>query len=167
MKNRLYTCLLAAGLALAAPLAWAQDAASAPPADSSAGAPPSDSGHKEKKTPLAKDMDKINKAFRQLRKQVKDSSQNDSSLQLVAAIHDAAVAASQETPAYTADQPADQQDKFVADFRAKIKDFIGDIDKLSAALQAGDNDTAAQLVAKLGQDERSGHKEFRKPEKKD
>jgi soluble cytochrome b562 len=146
---------------LAAPLALAQDAPPAAPAPSGEAAPA-----KPKKTELAKDMDKINRAQRTLRKQVADASQNESSLALVATIHDAAVAASSETPAWTADQPQADQAKFVADFHAKMKDFIGDIDKLSAALKAGDNAGAAKLLAGLGQDEKAGHKQFKKPEEK-
>jgi cytochrome c556 len=159
MKSPYLVSSLLFSLVAAAPLARAQDPQSAAPATPTESAPA-----KPKKTELAKDMDKINRALRTLRKQINDASQNDASLALVATIHDAAVAASNETPAWTAEQ-ADQA-KFTADYQAKMKDFIGDIDKLSAALKAGDNAGAAKLLQGLQQDEKAGHKEFRKPEEK-
>jgi len=161
MKYRPFASLLPLVLLLSAAVVHAQDAAPAAPADSSAAA------HKpEKKTALQKDMDKINRAVRTLKKQISDASKNEPSLALVATIHDAAVAASTETPIWTADQPEADQAKFVADFQAQSKDFIGDVDKLSAALTAGDNAAAAADLATLGRDEKSGHKKFRKPEEK-
>ncbi len=158
MKSRYLASSLLLAL-LAAPLAPAQDAPAAAPA-------PAAPANKPKKTELAKDMDKINRAVRTLRKQINDASQNESSLALVATIHDAAVAADKETPAWTADQPQADQAKFVDDYHAKMKDFIGDVDKLTDALKAGDNAAAAKLFAGLGQDEKAGHKQFRKPEEK-
>ena len=160
MKSPYIVSSLLALLLAAAPLARAQDS-------QPAAAAPSDSGAaKPKKTELAKDMDKINRAVRTLRKQINDSSKNDDSLAQVAIIHDAAVAASKETPAWTADQPQADQAKFVADFQAKMKDFVADIDKLTDALKAGDNAAAAKLFAGLGLDEKAGHKQFKKPEEK-
>jgi cytochrome c556 len=165
MKLRHLASLLP--LILSAALVRAQDPAqpaAAAPADASAPAPAA--APKAPKTPLAKDMGKINKAYRTLNKQIKDPTQNDASLALLVTIHDAAVAASNETPAFTADQAPADQAKFVSDYQAKMKDFISAVDKVTADLTAGDNATAAVDAKKLGMDERAGHKEFRKPEDK-
>ncbi len=142
-------------------LAHAQDAQTAPAAPAADAAPKP----KAPKTALAKDMDKINKANRALGKQISDATKNDSSLELLATIHDAAVAASDEKPAFTADQPEADQAKFVADYQAKMKEFLGAVDKVIADVKAGDNATAAVDAKKLGMEERQGHKSFRKPEK--
>jgi cytochrome c556 len=159
MKHRQVASFLSLALILCCPALRAQDAAA--PAPSDAAAAPA----KPKKTELAKDMDKISKAFRQLRKQISDASQNDASLTLLATIHDAATAASKETPAWTAEQPAADQAKFVSDFQSKIQDFITAVDKVTADLKGGDNATAATDLKQLGALERDDHKEFRKPEK--
>jgi soluble cytochrome b562 len=159
MKLRPLASLLP--LILGASLLHAQDMA---PAAAPAAAAPMDGAAKPKKTPLAKDMDKMNAAFRKLRAAVKDPAKNDDAIALVATMKDAAQASISETPAFTSAQPEADQAKFVADFQAKMKDFIADLDKVTDALKAGDNATAATLVAALGKDERDNHKVFRKPE---
>jgi len=63
-------------------------------------------------------------------------------------------------------QPAGEQAKFVANYQAKMKDFIANADKLEAALKAGDNAAAAKLCDALNDDQKAGHKEFRPPQKK-
>jgi hypothetical protein len=145
-------------LLLGAALLQAQDAAPA-----AAGAPPA---AKAPKTALEKDMGKISKANRTLRSQISDPSKNDSSLALLATIHDAAVAASNETPALAAEQADADRPKFVSDYQAKMKDFIAAVDQVIADVKAGDNAAAATDFKKLGQQERQGHKAFRKPEDK-
>ncbi len=159
MKIRLLASLLP--LVLGVALAHAQDAQTAP------AAPAADAASKPKapKTALAKDMGKINKANRALGKQISDATKNDSSLELLATIRDAAVAASNETPAFAADQAEADRPKFIADYQAKMKEFLGAVDKVIADLKAGDNATAAVDAKKLGMEERQGHKAFRKPEK--
>jgi soluble cytochrome b562 len=152
--------LLLALAVIAAPALRAQDASSAPAA-APAGAPSSD-----EKTDLDKKMDIMNKAMRKLKGQISDPASNAASLALVAQIHDAATAALDLTPAKEKDLPDADQAKFHADFQAGMKDFIGQVDALTAALTANDNDQAAKLFAQLGQTERKDHKQFRKPEKK-
>jgi hypothetical protein len=156
MKIRLLASLLP--LVLGVTLVHAQDMSA--PAQAPAAAPA-----KAPKTPLAKDMGKISKAYKALGKQIADSTKNDSSLELLATIRDAAVAASNEKPAFTADQAEADQPKFIADYQAKMKDFLGAVDKVVADLKAGDNATAAVDAKKLAMEERQGHKAFRKPEK--
>jgi len=134
----------------------------APAADASAPAPAA--GPKAPKTALEKDMDKISKANRTLQRQVSDATKNDASLALLATIHDAAMAASNETPQMAADQPDADRAAYVADYQAKMKEFIAAVDKVTADLQAGDNATAAVDAKKLPADEKTDHKKFRKPE---
>ena len=102
--------------------------------------------------------------MRRLKKQIKDPTQNAVSLALVDTIRDAAGAASNETPAWTADQPEADRAKFVSDYQAEMKKLIDAVDQLSAALKANDNETAAKIYAQLQHLEKEGHKEFRKPE---
>jgi lysophospholipase L1-like esterase len=140
MKYRSCASLLPLILVLGASVAQAQDAAApaAPaPADGSAPAP------KPEKTPLAKDMDKMNRAFRKLRSQIADATKNDASLALLATMHDAATAAANETPAKTADLPTADQAKFNSDYQSKMQEFLTAVDKVTADLKGGDNATAA------------------------
>jgi soluble cytochrome b562 len=145
----------------ASPAPAAAPAAAAAPAPAVAPAQPD----ADKDTDLEVRMKRIAKAFRQLRKQVADPTQNASSLQLVATMAAAAKEAEDMKPAKTEDIPADQQDKFVADFKAGIKDLEDRLGKLSDALAAGKNDVAAQMQKDLFEFEKKSHKEFKRPEK--
>jgi len=163
MKIRLILVTLVCTLALV-PGIRAQDDAPAPKKMSG----------KEPQTELGDKMEKIGGAFRRLRKvdpatklaQVADPTKNEDSLKQVAIIKENAQAALTLEPAKKKDLPADQQDKFVADFQSKIKAFLADVDKLEAALKAGNNDEAAKLVQALKTDEDDGHKEFQKKKQK-
>lgn len=124
-------------------------------------------GH-EDDTELGKKMSAFAKAFKALRLQVTDATKNESSLKLVATMRQNAEAAAKLEPAKKADIPAADQAKFQADYAAKMKSFIDDIAKLEDALKAGNNEEAKKLTDTLNNDQKEGHKEFRKkkPEKK-
>jgi soluble cytochrome b562 len=119
----------------------------------------------DKKTDLEMRMDRMNKAFRKLKKQVADPTQNASSLELVATMQAAAKEAMDLTPAKAADLPADQQAKFTDDYKAGMKGMQDELTKLSDALTAGKNDDAVKIVAEIFDLEKKDHKEFRKPKK--
>jgi soluble cytochrome b562 len=119
----------------------------------------------DEKTDLEVRMDHMGRAYRKLKKQIGDPTQNASSLQLVATMQDAAKEALQFTPEKTADLPADQQAKFVEDFKAGIQGMQDEFTKLSDALTAGKNDDAIKIVAEIDALEKKDHKEFRKPKK--
>jgi soluble cytochrome b562 len=118
-------------------------------------------GHDED-TELGDKMYTLSSAYKKLGKQINDASKNEDSLKLVATIHSSAEAALKLEPAKKADIPAADQAKFVTDYQAKMKSFIGEVDKLEAALKAGDNAAAAKQLDVLKQAQREGHKEFQK-----
>lgn len=109
-------------------------------------------------TVLGNHMDKMGGAFRKLRRQVADSAKNADSLALVATIKTEAAAAAQEKPAWHPDD--------APKFQAEMKDFLAVIDKLEAALKAGDNAAAGKLVDDMAAAQKKGHKEFKKPDEK-
>ncbi len=115
-------------------------------------------------TPLEKEMKTMNKAFKQLKKQAADASQNASSLTLVAQMAKAADTATSLVPAKAADLPEKDRAAFTASYQAKLKDFSAALAKLEAAFKAGDNAGATKLLTDLGNLERADHKEFRKPD---
>ena len=116
-------------------------------------------------TPIEKDMHKMGKAYRQLRKQASDPSMNASSLELVATIRAGAEDARTHTPLRAADIPEQDRAAFVAKYRQKMGDFIGVVDQLAASLKAGRNDEAVHLVERLADLQKEDHKQFRKPKK--
>ncbi len=154
MKIRLaFVWLLASSI-----LSPVLSAADTPAAPASQPAPDS-----EKKTELEMRMDRIGKAFRKLKKQVADPTQNASSLELLATMQAAAKEAIDLTPEKAQDLPVDQRAKFEDDFKAGIKDLQDRFAKLQDALTASKNDEAVKMVAEIADFEKKEHKEFRKP----
>lgn len=119
---------------------------------------------KEPETELGNTMDKMNGAWRKLRKQLADPASNAASLELVATISAAADKAATLKPARLADVPAADQAKFIADYQAQMKEFIAQIAKLGAALKANDNAAADAIVRKMGAMQKEGHKDFKRPD---
>jgi cytochrome c556 len=115
-------------------------------------------GGDKDETVLGSQMDKMGGAFRKLKRQIADASKNADSLALVATIKAAGVESAKEKPAW---KPQD-----AAKFQAKMKEFNDKVAKLEAALKAGKNDEAAKIVDELGQAQKEGHKEFKKPDEK-
>jgi len=129
------------------------------------GAQAQDKAAKATETELETKMDDLNAAYRKLGREINDASKNADSLKQVAIIKAAANAALKLEPAKKNEIPAADQAKFVADYQAGMKQFIGNIDKLEAAVKAGKNAEAAELLKTLKHDQEEGHKQFRKDKK--
>jgi soluble cytochrome b562 len=167
MKTRIPLALIAAGLSLL-PLWALADDAPAPSSQPAAAAPsaPAAAPADEKKTDLDLRMDRVSKAFRKLRKQISDPTQNASSLALLSTMQGALAEAIDLTPEKAADVPADQKAKFIDDYKAGIKGMQDEFTKLGDALTAGKNDDAAKIVADIFALEKKDHKDFRRPDDK-
>lgn len=119
----------------------------------------------EKKAPeteLGKSMDRLNGAFRTLRRQITDPSKNADSLALVATIKTEAVAAKKEIPMKAADVPAAERAAFTARYQKGIDDLVAAVARLETALKANDNAAAEKAVADMAAAQKAGHDEFRK-----
>jgi len=156
--------LLLLALPIVTPAMLADDTPATPPPPA-ATAPAAAAPAEEKKTDLELRMDRMGKAFRKLRKQVADPTQNASSLLLLTTMDDAAKEALDYTPAKAQDLPEDQRAKFEEDFKAGIKGMQDEFAKLRDALTAGKNDDAVKIVADIAALEKKDHKDFRRPEK--
>lgn len=120
----------------------------------------------EPETELGTKMDKMGSAFRALRRQVKDPAKNADSLAKLATIKENAAASLKLEPAKTATLPSAEQKKFVADYQAKMKEFIGLVDKLEAALKANNNAEAEKLLGAMADAQKKGHADFQKKKDK-
>lgn len=109
-------------------------------------------------------MDRMNAAWRKLRRQAADATQNASSLDLLATVKAAAEKSLTYTPDLAKDIPADQRDKFISGYQAKMKEMIAALGKLEALLKASDNPGAVELIAKIAAMQKEGHKEYKRPE---
>lgn len=119
---------------------------------------------KTEETELGKAMEKISGAWRKLRRQVADPASNAASLELVATISAAAEKALTLTPARIEDVPAADREKFAGNYRQGMKAFHTEVIHLAAALKAGDNAAAQELVRKIGDLQKAGHREFKRPD---
>ena len=128
-------------------------------------AEPAKAAHKE--TELEEKMDVIGGAFRKLRKQISDPAKAEESLKLVLQLKEAAEAAVTLTPEKAAEIPEAARAKYVADYRAKMKEFLGEVEKLQEAVKSGKLDEAAKVLGQMNALQKSGHKEFKKPDKHD
>ena len=91
-----------------------------------------------------------------------EAGNKDSALVLVAIIHTAGGEALKLEPEKKADIPAEEQAKFVADYQTSMKAFIADVEKVDAALKAGNMDEAKTAAAALRVDQMNSHRQYRK-----
>jgi hypothetical protein len=123
-------------------------------------------GGKQPETELGKKMEAISGAFRTLRRQATDATKNADSLAKVAIIKEAATAALKLEPDYKSKKPASEQAKFVADYQADMKAFLGLVEKLEAAFKANDNAGAEKLLATMNDAQKQSHTSFKAPKQK-
>jgi hypothetical protein len=120
----------------------------------------------EPETELGTKMEKVGGAFRALGRQITDPAKNEDSLARLATMKENLQAGLKLEPAKKAEIPAAEQKKFVEDYRAELKRFIGLVEKTEAALKANNNEEAAKLVATMRTDQKKAHTSFKKDDKK-
>ena len=120
---------------------------------------------KEPETELGKVMEDLSRSWRKLRKQAADPANNASSLELVAAIGAATEKAAKLQPDRSKDLPEADRPKYVEAYQTKMKEFSAKLVTLTAAFKANDNTAAQALIKELGQLQREGHKEYKRPDK--
>lgn len=117
----------------------------------------------EKHTELGDKMEKMNKAWRKLRRQVADPAKNADSLALIATMKTALAGADKLRPDKETDLPEAARAKFQADFVAGMKKLATGFDRLEAALKANNNEEAEKIIKDLGDLQKDSHKTFRRP----
>lgn len=120
--------------------------------------------HEEGHTQLEEQMETIGKTFRSLRRSVRDPENNAESAEMVGEMLKAAKASMEFKPAWTAEQPADEQADFVAGYKKEMEKFVMLLTDLKAALEADENEKAQDLVGELRSQQRSSHKTYKKPD---
>lgn len=135
----------------------------ADPAPEAAPGTPPPAKRKHTETELGDRMEEMGSAFKKLRRQVTDATQNASSLELVAKLRASAEKASKLKPEKTADVPEADRAKFVEDFQNEMKALLKQLDGLEAAFKANDNAQADKILKDIGAQQRKDHKTFQKP----
>ncbi|MEY4488198.1 MAG: hypothetical protein RIQ79_706 [Verrucomicrobiota bacterium] len=125
-------------------------------------------GKQDKSSELGDSMEKMNGAFRKLRRQVADPAQNEASLALVAKMRATVVESAKYLPDKISKLPAEAQAAAKTSYADKMKELLATTDELAAALKVGKNEQAVKIIEELRLQEEAGHKEFRpKKQKKD
>jgi soluble cytochrome b562 len=117
-------------------------------------------------TALGAKMEKIGGAWRKVKAQINDKSQNADTLAKLAIVKENLVAGAKEEPDLAKSKSGAEKEKFVADFRAKMKEETEKVDKIIVLVKAGNNEEAAKLVGTVDQDQKDAHKSFKKGKKK-
>ena len=112
-------------------------------------------------TLLGEQMKAINAAYKALGPFI-EAGNADSAMAKAEIIHKSAAEGLKFEPVKKADIPDAEQAKFVSDFHTTLTSFIGDVEKLQAALKAGNMDEAKTLAAALKVDQSAAHKQFKK-----
>jgi soluble cytochrome b562 len=154
MKTRLLFALLALSL-VSVPGVRAADTKPAPAAKP-----------EKPDTELELTMQKINKAWREVRKADKEGKLSPATASLVETMRVNAEAALKLTPEMEGDKPAADRAKFHADYQAQMKKLIATLGRLEAALKANDLPGAAKLIAEVKDVQKSGHHDYKKPDEK-
>lgn len=145
MNNRLIILVLACGL-----LAEANLRAEEPEVKS------------EELTALGEQMEQMSSAFRRLRRQAAEPAYNESSIELVATMQQAAEAALNLIPEKAEEVPEAERARFVSAYQERLKELITALGELEAHFQAADNPAAVRLIAQLADLQKASHQEFRK-----
>ncbi len=124
------------------------------------------SSHKEgehEHTALEDQMSAMNKAWRSVRRQIKDPAKNESTLKLVAKVRKAAEESLKLTPILAEEMSGDEKKKFMAGYQKAMKHTVNLIGQLESALKSGDNAKAEEIVGKINDARKHGHDKY-KPE---
>jgi hypothetical protein len=117
-------------------------------------------------TELGAKMKKVSGAWRTVKGQVTDAAKNEDTLAKLAVVKENLTAALKLEPDLAKTKSGAEKDKFVADYRAKLKEEIEKVDQIAAAVKAGKNEEANKLVGVVDQDQKDAHKAFKKGKKK-
>lgn len=114
----------------------------------------------EKESELGGKMKIIAKSVKQLRNQISDPAQQQSSVSLTEDALKAAQDAKKLAPSKAANVPEADRAKFITDYQAQMDVLIKDLTTIEDALKAGKYDDAQKAYGELGQVKKDGHSKF-------
>lgn len=115
---------------------------------------------------LHHNMEAMEQPFKQLYKQIKDPSQNSSSLELVMELQRLTLASKTQLPKKVTTMPSTQQAEASNDYRQMMVNLLRQELDLEEQLLNGDNAKAFETLEAMNQLQKDGHKEFRPKRKR-
>ena len=123
-------------------------------------------GKKDDQTELGAKMEKVGGAWRKLgRGAIADPAKKEDNLKAIAIVKENLTAALKYEPALAAEKTGAEKEKFVAAYQEKLKAEIAKVEKIEAALKAGNTEEAAKLYGEVGQEQKEAHTQFKKKKK--
>jgi hypothetical protein len=117
----------------------------------------------EDKTPksdLSKSMEQIDDGMKKLRRSLRSKDANAASLETIAKIETAALAAKSLTPERATTMPSEQQPAFVGEYRKEMDALLISMCNMETAVLDGDNAKAQDIYKQMKQQEEDGHDQF-------
>ena len=105
-------------------------------------------------------MKQTGKDYKALGMQISNSSQNASSIALTSDISAQLKKAHELVPDTVDELSGAQRDTALTEYQNDINDVMTLVDQITAALQAGDNSTAAAILSKVSEQKKSDHDKF-------
>jgi hypothetical protein len=110
---------------------------------------------------MERDMKAIERAFKQLKSQISDSTKNDSSLELVTQMEQSTLASKSQIPPKVRRMPTTQQAEEANNYRQMMVSLFRLELDLEEQLINGDNTKAATTWEEMDKLQKDGHHEFR------
>ena len=112
-------------------------------------------------TALEDQMSAMNKAWRSIRRQIKAPAKNDSTLEYVAKGKKAAQKSVELTPILAKEKSGADKKNFMTGYQKMMQKTVDMIGDLEAALKAGDNAKAGEIVGKINDARKKGHEKYK------
>jgi len=112
------------------------------------------------KSELRKQMSQIDEAMKKLKHTIRKAESDKETLELIVKVEQTAIICKQLSPPIPPTIAAPQRDKYVAEYRRQMANFLSDVCQMEAAVLSGDHDRAHQIYTKLKDDEDKGHDQF-------
>ena len=121
----------------------------------------------KKKSELHKKMELIDEGMKKLKRTLRKSDQNETSLKVIGEIMELATVCRDMTPSHAEKLKDADRKKFVDEYRASMTKLIDTMELMKKAVAAGDNDKAKELRTTLKDMEDDGHDKFMESDERD
>ena len=105
-------------------------------------------------------MERMNKAYKILKKQVADPSKKEANLEAISSLKKNAADSAGGVPEKIESIPQADRAKFIEQYKAAISELVGQIEKLEKALREDRFQDAQKELDEIGKLKREGHSAF-------
>ena len=118
-------------------------------------------GDDEEKTPLGEEMGAMNKAWRQIKKQAGDASQNTETVKLLDQVIESCRTSVDMIPILSEEVSEDKRPAYIEAYKKEMMKLDEQYESLRSLFEAGENEKAQKLIKQIDDLKKKGHKEFK------